>query len=186
MSRFALQATPLAGVMVVQRLRLGDERGFLSRLFCADELQAAGWTGPVAQVNHTRTARRGCIRGLHFQRAPHAEAKLVSCLRGEVYDVAVDLRPASPTYLRWHAVHLSADNGRALLLPEGCAHGFQTLVDDVEMLYLHSAAYTPQAEGGLHPLDERLAIAWPMPATEMSARDRAHPRLAETLHGVPA
>jgi dTDP-4-dehydrorhamnose 3,5-epimerase len=186
MSRFTIDTTPLAGLMLVQRQRLEDERGFLSRLFCADELRAAGWAGPVAQLNHTHTRRRGCIRGLHFQHAPFAEAKLVSCLRGEVWDVAVDLRPGSPTYLLWHGVHLSAHNGRALLLPEGYAHGFQALSDDVEMLYAHSAPHAAQAEGGLHPLDEALAIAWPLPASEMSPRDRAHPRLATTPDGVLA
>ena len=106
---------------------MGDARGFLSRLFCAEELRAAGWTGPIAQINHTHTARKGTVRGMHFQYPPHAEMKLVSCLRGEVWDVAVDIRAGSQTFLRWHAEILSADNGRALLIPQGFAHGFQAL-----------------------------------------------------------
>jgi dTDP-4-dehydrorhamnose 3,5-epimerase len=110
--------------------------------------------------------------------------KLVSCLRGEVWDVAVDLREGSPTFLQWHAERLSADNGVALLIPEGFAHGFQTLGDDVEMLYCHSAAYTSAAEGGLHPQDPRLGIAWPVAVTELSARDAGHPAITEEFKGV--
>jgi dTDP-4-dehydrorhamnose 3,5-epimerase len=181
--RLALQPTPLAGLLVVQRQRIGDERGFLQRLFCADELHEAGWTVPLAQLNHTFTASRGTVRGLHFQRPPHAEIKLVSCLRGEVWDVAVDLRRGSPTFLRWHAETLSADNGRALLIPQGFAHGFQTLSDGVEMLYAHSAAYTAAAEGGLHPLDPRLGLSWPLPVQGLSARDAGHAPIAEGFDG---
>ena len=114
MSRFLITDTPLIGLKRVQRQVLRDERGFLSRLFCADELHAAGWYGSVAQINHTCTRQAGTVRGLHYQKPPHAEIKLVSCLRGAVWDVAVDLRLGSPTFLRWHAELLSADNGRAL------------------------------------------------------------------------
>ncbi len=185
MKRFELDPLPLAGLLRVRRQRLGDARGFLSRLFCADELAAAGWHGPVAQINHTRTLRRGCVRGLHFQHAPHAETKLVSCLRGEVFDVAVDLRDGSPSYGRWHAEILGADNGMALLIPQGFAHGFQALSDEVELVYCHSAAYVPAAEGGVHPLDETLAIRWPLPVSELSARDQAHARLAAAPQGSP-
>jgi dTDP-4-dehydrorhamnose 3,5-epimerase len=184
MSRFIRQETALAGLLQVQRQRLADARGSLSRLFCADELHDAGWTQPVRQINHTRTLRRGCVRGMHFQRAPHAEAKLVSCLRGAVRDVAVDLRSGSPTFLQWHAATLSAENGWALLIPEGFAHGFQTLTDDVEMLYCHSMPYCASAEGGLHPMDERVAIAWPLPIAELSARDQAHQRIGADFTGV--
>ena len=144
--RLVVEDTPLAGLKRVRRQPLGDARGFLVRLFCADELRDAGWRAPVAQVNQTRTRARGSVRGLHYQRPPHAETKLVHCLRGEVFDVAVDLRRGSPTFLRWHAERLSEDNGVALLIPEGFAHGLQTLADDVDMLYCHSAAYAPAAE----------------------------------------
>jgi dTDP-4-dehydrorhamnose 3,5-epimerase len=185
-NRFEVGATPLAGVRTVRRQRAGDARGFLSRVFCADDLRQVGWSQPIAQVNHTYTARRGTVRGLHFQHPPHAEMKLVSCLRGEVWDLALDLRAGSPTFLQWHAERLSADNGAALLIPEGVAHGFQTLTDDVEMLYCHSAAYTAGAEGGLNPRDARLAIAWPLPISEISERDRRHPALGDDFEGVRA
>lgn len=184
MSRFTTSATPLAGLHCVQRQRIEDERGFLSRLFCAEELASSGWHGAIAQINHTCTRRAGTVRGLHYQRPPHAEIKLVSCVRGRVWDVAVDLRPDSPTYLRWHAEELSADNGRALLIPEGFAHGFQALGDDAELLYCHSRAYAPQAEAGLHAQDARLAIAWPLPVRGLSARDAGHPPIDGKFEGV--
>lgn len=184
MSRFELHQTPLPGVVVVERRPLIDERGFLVRLFCAEELRAAGWTKPVAQINHTLTKRRGAVRGLHFQHPPHAEAKLVTCIRGKVWDVAVDLRAGSPTFLRWYAAELSAENGRALLIPEGCAHGFQALTDDCELLYCHSAFYEPRSEGAVNVLDPRLGVEWPEPITEQSARDRAADALPSDFHGL--
>ena len=184
MSRFTVSDTPLRGLKQVQRQRLGDSRGSLSRLFCAEELLAAGWAGSIAQINHTVTTRAGTVRGMHFQRPPHAEIKLVSCLRGEVLDVAVDLRTGSPTFLQWHAARLSAENNLALLIPQGFAHGFQSLTDNVELLYCHSAAYAPAAESGLNPMDERLAIAWPLPVTELSARDGQHALIGASFTGV--
>lgn len=184
MSRLTLSALPLTGLTLIERQRVGDERGFLSRLFCAEELLVAGWTKPIAQINHTYTARRGTVRGMHFQRAPHAEMKLVSCLRGEVWDVAVDVRGGSSTFLQWHAQRLSADNGRALLIPEGFAHGFQCLTDDVELLYCHAAAYNAGAEAGLHPGDARLAINWPLAIAELSTRDASHSLIDAAFEGV--
>jgi dTDP-4-dehydrorhamnose 3,5-epimerase len=183
-NRFDIRDTPLAGLKVVTRQRLGDSRGFLERMFCAEELASAGWQRPVAQINHTFTARKGTVRGMHFQRQPHAETKLVNCIAGEVWDVAIDLRAGSPTFLQWHAECLSASNGKALLIPEGFAHGFQTLSDDAHMIYCHSAAYTSAYEGGLHPGDTRLAITWPLPITELSARDAAHILLTPDFEGV--
>ena len=184
MNRFTVTDLPIASLKLIERHRLGDSRGFLSRLFCADELAAAGWVKPIAQINHTGTVRRGTVRGMHFQYPPHAEMKLVSCLRGEVWDVAVDVRAGSPTFLHWHAECLSADSGQALLIPEGFAHGFQTLTDEVELLYCHSAAYAHGAESGLSPQDARLAIPWPLAITELSARDASHPLIATGFEGV--
>ena len=122
---------------------------------------------------------------MHFQYPPHAETKIVSCLRGEVWDVALDLRRGSQTFLRWHAQRLSADEGTALLIPPGCAHGFQTLSDDAELLYCHSAAYTAAAEGGVHPNDPRVAVAWPLAITALSERDAAFAALPDDYPGVP-
>ncbi|MDO9406415.1 MAG: dTDP-4-dehydrorhamnose 3,5-epimerase family protein [Polaromonas sp.] len=184
MSRFTLHNTPLAGLVVVQRQIIGDHRGFLSRLFCADELSAAGWRKPVAQINHTLTEKAGTIRGMHFQHPPHQEMKLVTCIRGAVWDVAVDLRAGSPTFLQWHGQELSAANQQALLIPEGFAHGFQSLVDGCELVYLHSAAYVPTADAGLHTQDTRLGITWPLPVSDMSDRDGRHPRLDDSFKGL--
>lgn len=183
-ARFAFTPTPLAGVQAVERARLGDARGWFMRFFCAEEFAAAGWTGPVAQMNLTYTAARGTVRGMHFQRAPKAEKKLVTCLRGAILDVAVDLRAGSPTLLAHHGEVLSGENHRALLIPEGCAHGFQALTDEVEMLYLHSAPYDAALEGGVSPLDPRLAIPWPEPVGLLSDRDRSHPPLPADFQGL--
>ena len=178
--------TPLAGLRLVQRQRLGDARGYFTRLFCAGDLAAAGWTRPVAQINHSHTAQRGTVRGLHFQHPPHAEDKLVSCLHGSVWDVAVDLRRGSPTFGRWHAATLAADNGLAFLIPAGFAHGYQALEDGAELVYCHSTPYVAQAEGGLHVQDETLAIAWPLPITGLSPRDTRHPHLSPHFEGIAA
>ena len=184
MSRFTIFDTPIAGLKIAENQQLGDSRGFLKRLFCAEELASAGWRKPIAQINQTLTQNQGTIRGMHFQRPPHAEMKLVTCLRGAIWDVAVDLRAESPTFLHWHAEELSAANHRALLIPEGFAHGFQTLSDDCELIYLHSMAYTPGAEAGLNPKDPMLSIAWPLAISELSARDAQHPVLDHQFKGV--
>lgn len=184
MNRLAINDRPLVGLKCIGRQHMGDARGFLSRLFCAEELRAAGWTGPIAQINHAHTARKGTVRGMHFQYSPHAETKLISCLRGEIWDVAVDIRAGSPTFLRWHAEILSADNGRALLIPQGFAHGFQAISDDAELIYCHSAPYNVEAEGGLNPRDPKLAIAWPLPLGEMSTRDAQRSILDDRFAGV--
>jgi dTDP-4-dehydrorhamnose 3,5-epimerase len=183
-SRFTIVDLPLHGLKRVERAPIADSRGFLSRIFCAHDLAEAGWTGPVAQINHSCTLRAGSVRGLHYQAAPHAEMKLVTCLRGAVWDVAIDIRAGSPTFLAWHGETLSADNHRALLIPPGFAHGFQTLTDEVELLYCHSAAHAPGAEGALNVLDPRFGIAWPQPIGELSERDRNHPHVLADFEGV--
>lgn len=177
-ARFNIESTPLEGLTVLKRVRMGDERGWLERLFCAEELQSAGWTWPVAQMNRTFTGKAGTVRGMHFQTAPHEEAKLVTCLAGEVFDVAVDMRPGSSTYLHWHGERLSNENALSLLIPPGFAHGFQTLTDSVEMLYVHSAPFAPGAEGGVRADDPALRIEWPLEIGERSERDRNHPLLS--------
>lgn len=183
-NRLEIHDTPIAGLRRIVSIRLGDARGHLARLFCAEELAQAGWTRPVAQANLTLTRTRGTVRGMHYQLPPDAEMKLVRCVRGEVWDVAVDLRHGSPTFLQWHAERLSADNMAALLIPEGCAHGFQALTDDVEMLYLHSMPFAPASERGIGALDPLVGIRWPLPIAAMSDRDRGFPPLSKDFQGV--
>jgi dTDP-4-dehydrorhamnose 3,5-epimerase len=184
MSRLDIINTALPDLMVVKRQQLGDSRGAFSRLFCTEELRAAGWNAPIAQINQTITTKRGTVRGMHFQHSPHAEMKLVMCLRGIIWDVAVDLRAGSPNYLQWHAEELSAVNNRAMLIPQGFAHGFQTLSEDCELLYLHSAAYAPHAEAGLNPEDGMLAISWPIGISEVSKKDSQRAMLDHAFKGV--
>jgi dTDP-4-dehydrorhamnose 3,5-epimerase len=181
---FEIQALPMADLKLVRRQRLTDARGHFSRLFCSEELACAGWNTPIAQINLSATERRGTVRGMHFQHPPHADTKLVTCMRGTVWDVAVDLRADSPTFLQWQAQELSSDNGFAMLIPVGFAHGFQTLSDDVELLYCHSCAYQPEFEGALDALDPSLAIIWPLDVTERSARDCAHAPIANNFEGL--
>jgi dTDP-4-dehydrorhamnose 3,5-epimerase len=184
MSRFTVTELVPDGPRKVVRSPLGDGRGAFTRLFCDTDLAAAGWTGPMRQANHSRTARAGTVRGMHFQYAPHAETKLVMCLRGAVWDVVVDVRGGSAGFLTSAGAELSAENDTALLIPPGFAHGFQTLCDDVELLYFHSESHVPEAEGGLHPLDPRLAIHWPEVVTMMSDRDGSRPLLTTDFEGV--
>ena len=184
MSRFKVTDLSLNGLKLIERQCLGDARGFLSRIFCAEDLAIAGWNKTISQINHTRTARRGAVRGMHYQIASHAEMKLVSCIRGEVWDVAIDLRPNSPTFLQSHAQTLSADNCYAMLIPEGFAHGFQALNDDCELIYLHTVPYNQQAEAGLLYNDPTLAISWPISVSEISERDQSHPLISTQFRGI--
>ena len=169
---------------MIERKPRGDERGYLERLYCRSELEDVLGAETIEQINHTLTNVSGTVRGMHYQRPPHAEIKLVSCLRGEVFDVAVDLRRGSPTFLCWHGEPLSDSNHRTLVIPRGFAHGFQTLTDHCEMIYFHSAAYQPMAEAGVHPCDPRIGIAWPREISQMSTRDASHIYIEESFEGM--
>lgn len=180
MTRFSIVKTPLPGLITLVRQPLIDTRGHLERMYCDQELASVLLGKTIRQINRTLTVNRGTVRGLHFQRPPHAEMKFVCCLKGAVFDVAVDLRRGSPTFLHWHAERLTDDNHRTFLIPEGFAHGFQTLTNDCELLYLHTADYCPEAEGALNASDPQIAINWPLPITGRSSRDQAHPMLNDT------
>lgn len=169
--------TPLAGAFVVELVRMEDERGFFARSFCRDEFSALGLNPTITQCNVSWNRRAGTLRGLHYQERPHEEAKLVRCTRGAVWDVVVDLRDGSPTRLRWHAVELSASNRLALYVPEGFAHGFQTLQDDTEVLYQMSESYRPDLARGVRWDDPTLGITWPVSDPVISERDRTYPLL---------
>ena len=155
---------------------MGDARGFFARLFCEEEFAAHGLATHMTQMNTSYSAAKGTLRGLHFQRPPKAEAKVVKCLKGAIFDVLVDLRQG-PTFGQHHAAELTDDNRSMLYIPEGCAHGFQTLTEDAELLYLHSESYAPDLEGGVHHAS--LGIDWPLPPVSLSPRDAAFPPLTE-------
>ena len=184
MSRLKITDLPVEGLKLIERAILSDVRGHLARLFCVEELSAAGWIKPISQINHTYTRKKGVVRGMHYQQVPYSEMKLVSCIRGELLDVAVDLRNNSDTYLQYHSELLSAENGKALLIPEGFAHGFQTLTDEVEMVYCHSMPFNLEAEAGISPKDTRLNIAWPLQIVEISDRDQNHPPIDQYFKGI--
>jgi dTDP-4-dehydrorhamnose 3,5-epimerase len=170
--------TRVQGAHVIDLERRADERGFFARLWCQREFEAQGLTARLTQVNISSNVRKGTLRGMHFQIGPHEEAKVVSCSRGAICDVVLDLRRASPTYLRWDAVELNANNRRMLYIPEGCAHGFQSLADDAELLYLMSEFYSPEHARGVRYNDPAFDIHWPLPVAAISDADRTWPDYA--------
>ena len=152
-----------------------DDRGSFSRIWCAKEFEQQGLVHRVVQINAARSHRAGTLRGMHYQRAPHDEAKIVRCNRGSVFDVVLDLRPSSPSYKRWFGVELSESNGKMLYVPEGCAHGYQTLTDDAELMYFTSSFYAPAAATGVRHDDPAFGIGWPLAVTGLSQQDRGWP-----------
>ncbi|MEO8019593.1 MAG: dTDP-4-dehydrorhamnose 3,5-epimerase family protein [Pseudomonadota bacterium] len=179
-------STSIAGVVTVETTMRTDHRGEFARLFCERELAQCIGTGHIVQVNRSLTRAVGAVRGMHYQLPPYAETKLIRCVRGRVWDVAVDLRKESPTFLKWTAQELSSANGLMFVVPERCAHGFQVLEPDSELLYLHTAFYAPAAEGGISPIDPAVGIAWPQPIVDLSERDRSHPQLSPDFGGIVA
>jgi dTDP-4-dehydrorhamnose 3,5-epimerase len=168
--------TELKGAFVIDLEPIEDERGFFARAWCRREFTEHGLSTDIAQANMSFNKRKGTLRGMHFQKSPHAEDKLVRCTRGAIFDVAVDLRPDSPTRSRWVGVELTSENRRMLYVPKGFAHGFQTLEDDTEIFYLVSEFYTPEAEGGARWDDPAFGIEWPLGApAEISDKDRTWP-----------
>lgn len=168
-------ATDLAGATLVELAPQGDARGWFMRTFCVDEFAEAGLVTDFVQDSQSHTAEAGTLRGMHFQQPPHAETKLVRCLRGAIWDVIIDLRPESPTFRKWQGFELAAGDGRMLYIPEGFAHGFQTLRDGTEVAYRISHRYTPAAASGVRWDDPAFGIAWPRPVVGLSERDAAWP-----------
>ncbi|MFI4920006.1 MAG: dTDP-4-dehydrorhamnose 3,5-epimerase family protein [Gammaproteobacteria bacterium] len=179
-----IHPTPLADLFLVETMPVTDERGQFTRLFCESEYSELRPHLHWSQINLSRNSRKGTVRGMHFQHPPAAEAKLIRCLRGRVFDVAVDIRAGSPTFLRWHAVELDESGMTEIFIPEGFAHGFQALTDDVELLYLHTVAWDREHEGRLRPDDPMLGISWPLPVTQVSEKDRTAPLLTDKFAGI--
>jgi dTDP-4-dehydrorhamnose 3,5-epimerase len=184
MSRFKVIETPIKGLFALQTSRIEDDRGYLSRLFCAEEMATFGWRAPLVQINFTKTLFKGTVRGLHFQNPPYAEYKYVRCIRGKVYDVALDLRCGSQTFLKTHSQILTEDNNTSFLIPPGVAHGFQSLSDKAELLYMHSQLYNPEYDDGVNPLDPRIFANWPEEISNMSEKDSTRRYLSNIYKGV--
>jgi dTDP-4-dehydrorhamnose 3,5-epimerase len=184
MGRVKFHRTPLEGLLLIETTPVQDERGQFVRVFCEEECTALRPDLHWAQINLSRTLRKGTVRGMHYQYPPAAEAKLIRCLRGRVFDVAVDLRAGSATFLQWHGVELSEDGPMQFFIPEGFAHGFQALTDDVQLLYLHTRAWDREMEGALRHDDPTVAIAWPQPITQVSDKDRRAPLVESGFTGV--
>jgi dTDP-4-dehydrorhamnose 3,5-epimerase len=178
------QATHISNLVRIETISLTDARGSFTRLFCQKELAPFLGNRTLAQINHARSIKKGCIRGLHFQKPPFGEMKIVRCIRGRIWDVAVDLRAGSPTFLQWHAEELTENNHAMMVIPEGFAHGYQALEPDSEIIYFNTMFYTPEAEGGVYYADPSLKIQWPLPPVDVSSRDQTHSFLDKDFQGL--
>jgi dTDP-4-dehydrorhamnose 3,5-epimerase len=174
----------LAGTFVIGLEPFSDDRGWFARFFCKEEFLQIGHRQEWVQMNHSQTYQKGSLRGMHFQRQPHGETKLVRCIAGSVYDVIIDLRRDSKSFLHWFGIELSAENKKMLYIPEGFAHGFQTLEAECGLIYLHTQYYSPEAEAGIRYDDPLVRISWPLPVAQVSARDTGHPFLDEKFKGI--
>ncbi len=176
--------TPLAGAYIIELEPFQDERGFFARLFCQRELAKIGFDKQIVQINHSLSRKKGTIRGMHFQHPPASEIKIIRCIDGAVFDVMVDLRTGSPTFLKWYGLELTKNEMRMVYIPEGFAHGFQALTDNAELIYFVSAFYSPKREGGLRFDDPAVAIQWPLPTGDVSAKDRNFSLIGSRFTGV--
>lgn len=176
--------TPLSSAYIIELEPIRDERGFFARMFCKNDFRQMGFDKEIVQINHSLTRQKGAIRGLHYQLPPTCETKIIRCIHGAVFDVMVDIRANSPTYLQWFGVELTEENMRMAFIPDGLAHGFQTLAENSELLYHHSAFYSIEHERGLRFDDPLLAIRWPLPAGVVSAKDQGYALLDETFRGI--
>jgi dTDP-4-dehydrorhamnose 3,5-epimerase len=177
--------TPLKGVYIIEIEPHFDNRGYFERLICRKELLAIGLSKEIVQVNHSFSKKRGTLRGLHFQVPPFCETRIIKCIRGSVFDVAVDLRKEAPTFLKWFGLELTEENNRMLFIPEGFAHGFQTLKSNTELLYFHTGYYNPSAEAAVNYSDPVIKIKFPLKVTEISVRDQSHSYLTDPRTELP-
>lgn len=176
--------TSLSGAYEIEIEPFRDDRGFFARTFCKKEFEKIGFFYDIIQINHSMTRRNGTIRGLHYQISPASEIKIIRCIQGAVFDVIVDLRTFSPTFLHWHGVELSRENQKMIFVPSGFAHGFQTLSDAAELIYLHSEFYNPEYENGLRFNDPSISIKWPLPLSCISEKDSAFPLINASFKGI--
>jgi dTDP-4-dehydrorhamnose 3,5-epimerase len=182
--RFNIRNTSLAGLQIIDRLPIKDDRGWLERIYCQDSIGELANGKTIRQITKTLTVKKGTVRGLHFQKPPYAEIKIISCLKGKIWDVVVDLRKNSPTFLNYFAVELSEDQHQSLLVPEGFAHGFQSLTNNCQIIYFNTSNHNPDAEGGINALDPRLSIQWPLEIILRSTRDTNRQFIEENFDGL--
>jgi dTDP-4-dehydrorhamnose 3,5-epimerase len=175
---------PLFSAYIIEPSVHRDERGYFYRFYCKEEFAAIGHEGEWMQMNHSFTTYKGTVRGFHYQLPPHTEIKLVRCIAGKIFDVIIDLREDSKTFLQYAAVELSAENRNMLYIPRGFAHGFQALSDGCELIYLHSAYYVPEVEAGIRFDDPQIHIDWPLTVAHVSERDWRHPLLPQNFKGI--
>ena len=176
-------STSLDGLFLLEPNRFIDERGSFSRIYCEEELKEVSDIS-IKQINHSITEKKGTVRGMHFQYEPNAEIKMVKCIKGKVFDVVVDIRENSPTFLKNFSIELTAENQKTIYIPKGFAHGFQTLEDNTELLYLHSTIYTPSHEGALNIIDPLLNIKWPFDIINLSKKDDKHKFIDNSFKGI--
>jgi dTDP-4-dehydrorhamnose 3,5-epimerase len=176
--------TPLQGSYIIEPEQFSDGRGWFSRYFDKNEFLTIGHRKEWVQMNHSFTTHKGTIRGMHYQVAPYKEIKMIRCIAGAVFDVIIDIRRDSPTFLQWFGTELSAVNRKMLYIPEGFAHGFQSLTDNAELIYHHSEFYTPGSEGGIRYDDKKTAIKWPLPLSIISERDANHSYIDKNFKGI--
>ncbi|MHB1647043.1 MAG: dTDP-4-dehydrorhamnose 3,5-epimerase [bacterium] len=183
MERFVFKNTSIEGLYTIKPKLLQDNRGFFERIYCKKEFKSV-LKKDIKQVNYSLTKTKGSIRGMHYQNPPMAEAKIIKCVRGSIYDVAVDLRKGSPTFLKWHAEIISENNPRMFFVPEGFAHGFQTLKDNTELIYFHTEYFSEKHYKGIKYNDPRIAIKWELELTEISDKDMSHPLIKKDFDGI--
>ncbi len=182
--KFKFLKTKLSGVYIIEPQPKRDYRGLFIRVFCREEFRQINHAGEFVQINHSITREKGTVRGVHYQLPPIAEIKLIRCIKGRVFDAIVDIRKGSPTFLHWVGAELSAENMEMVYIPKGCAHGFQTLEDDCELIYHHTEFYTPQYETGIRYNDALVNISWPLEVRNLSERDKSYPLLDKNFKGI--
>jgi dTDP-4-dehydrorhamnose 3,5-epimerase len=182
--RFNIRNTSLPGLHLIDRRPIKDDRGMLERIYCQDTIGELSNGKVIRQITKTLTVKKGTVRGLHFQKPPYAETKIITCLKGKIWDVAVDLRKNSATFLNYFAVELSENQHSSLLVPEGFAHGFQSLTNDCEIIYFNTSNHNPDAEGGINALDPKLSIHWPLEISLRSVKDANSPFIEKNFNGL--
>ena len=176
--------TKIKGLYIAELELLSDDRGFFARVYCNKELEKINIEKPIKQINHSLTSTVGAIRGMHYQNTPYTEIKMVRCIVGEIFDVAIDLRKDSDTFLQWHGEYLNSKNFKMMVIPEGFAHGFQVIKPNSELLYFHTESYTQKAESGILFNDKKIGIKWPLKVTDISERDLRHEKIINKFKGI--